>query len=195
MVTPPSVPEDRLDGWRRVDDGEETLFSAAGVTVTAHLVRYEDDRLRERVRERTGLDRSWRFFLAGRLELSPAPPVTAPLRGLVAARASRGFADRLGDRGFEGVEVTDRRRLRVGDENARLFGYEARCPLDDVTLSVDGWVAVWAPDRAFRIAGGAYPTGVAGGGETAARLRDCLDPSAFRDDLFALIRGTAYSRI
>lgn len=190
MVAPPSVPDAHLDGWRRTADAEETLFSAVGLTVSAHTLLYEDDRLRAAVRERTGLDRSWRFFLAGRLELTPSPPVTGALRGLVSARASRGFADRLEDRGFVDVDVVERRSFRVGDDDARLYGYDAQCPVDDVTISADGWLAVWAPDRSFRLAGGWYPTGVEDDGETGARLADLLDPDGFREDLLALIRGT-----
>jgi hypothetical protein len=190
MVAPPSVPEDRLADWRRANDLTDTPFAAPGLTVTARILLYEDDRLRAAVRERTGVDRSWRFFLATRLELAPSAPVTGPLRGLVASRASRGFADRLEDRGFEAVERTERRSLRVGDDDARLFGYDAHCRVDDVSLSVDGWLAVWAPDRSFRLAGGAYPIAVVDGdGETADALADCLDPSAFRAELFELIRG------
>ena len=190
MVEPPSVPEDRLADWRRANDLSDTPFAAPGLTVTARILLYEDDRLRAAVRERTGVDRSWRFFLATRLELTPSPPVTGALRGLVASRASRGFADRLEDRGFESVERTERRSLRVGDDDARLFGYDARCRVDGVTLSVDGWLAVWAPDRSFRLAGGAYPIAVVDGdGDTADALADCLDPSAFRAELFELIRG------
>jgi len=190
MVDPPSVPEDRIADWRCVGDTTETPFAAPGLTVTARIRLYEDDRLRAAVRERTGIDRSWRFFLATRLELTPSPPVTGALRGLVASRASRGFADRLGDRGFDAVERTERRTLRVGDDDARLFGYDARCRVDGLTLAVDGWLAIWAPDRAFRLAGGAYPTAIVGGeGDAADALADCLDPSAFRSELFELIRG------
>lgn len=192
MVDPPSVPDDLLTDWRRAGDTAETPFAAPGLTVTAHIRLYEDDRLREAVRERTGVDRSWRFFLATRLELTPSPPVTGALRGLVASRASRGFTERLEDRGFEAVERVERRSLRVGDSDARLFGYDARCRIDGVTLSVDGWLAVWAPDRDFRLAGGAYPTAVVdGAGATVDALADCLDPSAFRSELFELVRGVA----
>jgi len=191
MVAPPSVPDERLTDWRRASDRTETLFSAAGLTVTARIRLYEDDRLRAAVRERTGVDRSWRFFLAARLELAPQPPVTGALRGLVASRASRGFVERLEDRGFRDVERAERRTLRVGDDDARLFGYDARCRVAGVTLSVDGWLATWAPNRTFRLAGGAYPTGVVDGtGETAAALDGSLDPSAFRTELFELIRDT-----
>jgi len=192
MVTPPSVPTEHLTDWRCADDTTETLFSAGGVTVTARLLLYEDDHLRSRVRERTGADRSWRFFLAARLELAPRPPVTGALRGLVASQASRGFANRLEDRGFDAVDRVERRTLRIGNHDARLFGYDARCHVDGVTLSVDGWLATWTPDRDFRLAGGVYPTGIvqSADDETADALRDCFDPSTFRADLFALLRGT-----
>jgi len=192
MVEQPSVPEGRLADWRQAGDLTDTPFSAPGLTVTARILLYEDDRLRAAVRERTGVDRSWRFFLAACLELAPSPPVTGALRGLVASRASRGFADRLEDRGFDAVDRVERRTFRIGDHDARLFGYDARCRVDGVTLSVDGWLAVWVPDRAFRLAGGAYPTGVvdAGDDQTAEALRNCFDPSAFRADLFALLRET-----
>ncbi|WP_251330432.1 hypothetical protein [Haloplanus pelagicus] len=195
MVAPPSVPTDRLTDWQRASDATETPFSAAGLTVTARILLFEDDRLREEVRDRSGLDRSWRFFLAARLELAPAPPVTGALRRLVAARASRGFADRLGDRGFSAVERIDRRSLRVGDADARLFRYDARCRVDGVTLAVDGWLAVWAPDRAFRLAGGAYPRSIVDTAPSvdervSESLTDSIDPEGFREELFVLIRAT-----
>jgi len=189
MVAPPSVAA-ALDDWERVSDATETLFSAGGVTVEARIRVYEDDGLRTTVREQTGVDRSWRFFLAARLDLSPSPPTTGALRRLVASQASRGFADRLEDRGFEAVDRVESRSLRVGDADARLFRYDARCRVADLDLSVDSWLAVWAPDRTFRLAGGAYPTGVDGDGATANALGDCLDPSAFRATLFELIRAT-----
>ncbi|GAB6861457.1 hypothetical protein ACFR97_06400 [Haloplanus litoreus] len=191
MVASPTVPEQRLADWRLATDTTETPFSAGGLTVTARILLYEDDRLRETVRERTGLDRSWRFFLASRLELTPTLPVTGALRGLVASRASRGFADRLDDRGFTAVDRIERRSLRIGDEDARLFRYDARCRVEGVTLAVDGWLAVWAPDRGFRLGGGAYPTGIVDADVSVDEsLADCLDPGTFREELFALIRAT-----
>jgi hypothetical protein len=196
MVSPPSIPEGRLCGWRLTTDTTDTPFSTAGVTVTARILVYADDRLREAVRQRTGVDRTWRFFLAARLELSPSPPTTGALRSLVVSRAGRGFAGRLRNRGFTAVDRTERRTLRIGDQDARLLRYDARCPVGGLTLSVDGWLAVWVPDRNFRLAGGAYPTAVVDtpsegdGDDTAAAVADCLDPSTFRAELFELIRGT-----
>lgn len=192
MVAPPSVPSERLRDWRLVDDETETPFSAGGVAATARVLLYEDGRLREDIRRQAGADRTWRFFLAARVELSPSPPVTGALRELVAARAGRGFATRLENRGFHAVDRVERRSLRVGDHDARLFRYDARCRADGVTLSVDGWLAVWAPDGAFRLAGGAYPTGVVSADDPAVAeaLRGRVDPSAFREELFELVRGT-----
>jgi hypothetical protein len=188
MVAPPSVPEGRLDGWRLTDDREDVPFAAPGLTVTARVLVYEDAALRETIRDRVGMDRNWRFYLAGRLELAPSPPGSGALRRLVASRASAGFADRLAERGFGSVEAVERRPFRVGDVDARLVRYRATCPVEDVTLPVEAWLAVWAPDRTFRLSGGAYPTGVRGNDDGG--LRDLLDPDAFRDDLFALIRDT-----
>ncbi|WP_248896690.1 hypothetical protein [Haloplanus halobius] len=71
MVAPPAVPSERLTDWRQASDGTETPFSAAGVTVTAHVLVCEDDTLREAIERRTGVDRSWRFFLA---PVSNSPP-------------------------------------------------------------------------------------------------------------------------
>jgi hypothetical protein len=64
-----------------------------------------------------------------------------------------------------------------------------------VTLSVDGWLAAWTPDRTFRLAGGAYPTGVVDADASMAdsaveSLAACLDPGSFREELFALVRAT-----
>ncbi|WP_338738877.1 hypothetical protein [Haloplanus salilacus] len=192
MVAPPAVPDERLSNWRRVDDTTETPFDAAGVTVSARVVLFEDDDLRTVVRDRAGVDRIWRFFLAARLSVSPVPPVPGTLRGLVATRAGRDFADRLDARGFTAVDRVERRSLRIGDDDATLFRYDARCHVEGVTLSVDGWLATWVPDRDVRLAGGAYPTGVVDATEpdAAAALRDALDPTAFRSELFELIRGT-----
>jgi len=181
MIAPPSVPHDLLADWRATDDTTETPFSAAGVTVTARLRLYEDDRLRARVRDYASVDRSWRFFLAARLELAPRPPVTRALRDLVASRASRGFADRLEGRGFEAVDRTERSSLRTADHEARLFGYDARCRVDGIALSVNGnRVATTRTDG-----DGAYATVVELDGqkigETAATERTHRLAEAFHD--------------
>jgi hypothetical protein len=193
MVDPPSVPEERLAAWHQRSDTTETPFSALGLTVSARILLYEDARLRETIRAGTGVDRTWRFYLASRLRLSPSPPMTRALEDLVASRANRGFVDRLTEQGFVAVERVDRRSLRIGGEEARLFQYDARCRIEDLTLAVDGWLAVWAPDADFRLAGGAYPTGVAerpDDGGVAATLDEQFDPQTFRSELFELIRDT-----
>jgi hypothetical protein len=193
MVEPPSVPTEQLTDWRRTTDATETPFSALGLTVTARFLLYEDERLRTAIREETGVDRTWRFFLAARLTLDPTPPVTRTLRNLVANRASRGFVDRLSEREFGAVERVDRRPLRVGGEAARLFQYDARCRVDGLTLPVTAWLAVWAPGSDFRMAGGAYPTGVDSGAAEdtlADSIESRLDPTGFRSELFDLVRAT-----
>lgn len=192
MVASPSVPDERLSGWRQVDDSTETPFDAPGVTVSARLLLFADDTLRTAIQDRAGVDRTWRFFLAARLSVSPTPPVPGTLRGLVATRAGHDFADRLDARGFTDVDRAERRSFRVGDDDATLFRYDALCQVEGVTLSIDGWLATWVPDRDVRLAGGAYPTAIvdAADPDAAAALRDTLDPAAFRSELFELLRET-----
>jgi hypothetical protein len=192
MVAPPSVPDERLSDWRQIDDSTETPFDAPGVTVSARLRLFADDTLRTAIQDRAGVDRMWRFFLAARLSVSPTPPVPGTLRGLVATRAGHDFADRLDARGFTDVDRAERRSFRVGDDDATLFRYDALCQIEGVTLSIDGWLATWVPDRDVRLAGGAYPTAIvdAADPDAAAALRDTLDPAAFRSELFDLLRET-----
>lgn len=169
--------------------------------MTATTVVYEDERLRRRLRETTGIDGQWRFFFASRLAISPTTPPSGALRRLVTDRARHGFRDRLRDRGFEAPEERDRRTIRIDGTEADVTAYDATCRLGDVRLSVVGWLAVWPDDSEFLLAGGAYPTaivetGAAARGDGTAReadtdeLAEHLTPDGFRDDLFALIRAT-----
>jgi hypothetical protein len=208
------VPPPRFDpgeGWRLVDATVETPFDVGAVTVTAHTVVFEDVRLREAVAERADVDvdvdadasgteegaepdRLWRFAFATRLRLRPRARSSAALTSLVTNRARSGFVDRLRDRGFEAVSRRETRRFRVGDADAALAAYDAVARVGDVRLAVDGWVAVWPDGDGFLMAGGAYPTAVRDDGgdpETAAALAERLSPTAFREELFDLIRRTA----
>ena len=195
MTEFPAVPADRLDdgGWERIEGTTDTLARLPIVTVEGHTLVYEDRRLRERVADAVGVDRPWRFFFATRLTFSPPPPPgvgPTAFGSIVRSRAKDGFVERLRDRGFESVEraSTARVRVRTG-ERAELTGYDAESTVsgDDETrrYPVEGWVAVWHHDGAFRIAGGGYP---------ATDLGDVLnggpetDPGKYRDELFELLR-------
>lgn len=139
-------------------------------------------------------DRLWRFAFATRIRLRPRTRPSAALTRLVTNRAGSGFVDRLRDRGFEDVSRRDSRRFRVGDADATLAAYDAVARVGDVRLAVDGWVAVWPDGDGFLMAGGAYPTAVRDDGgdpATAAALGERLAPTAFREELFDLIRRTA----
>lgn len=196
----PAVPTDALaaGGWRERERRETRAFDAAVVTVDAATVVYEDVALRDRLREATGLDRLWRFFVASRLTLSPATATSAALTKLVANRAHAGFADTLGDRGFEGVRRTGDEATDAGfaaaalREDSRVAGYEALCRLDGVGVRARGWAAVRPVDGAYLLVGGAYPTALreAPDDATADAVADALDPERFREDLFALMRDT-----
>lgn len=186
MTEPPPVETALLDGWRLTASDSETVARVGPVTVTTATAVYEDDRLRERVREAAGVDRTWRFFVAGRIDV-PGPSGSAMLRRLVTDRATEGFADRLADRGFEDVQEAGRRRLRVGDEETDATRYEATCRVGGSVLGVEGWVAVRPGADGFLLAGGAHPRSVR---EAPADLPESpFEPDRFRSELFELMRA------
>ncbi|AUV81711.1 hypothetical protein C2R22_08660 [Salinigranum rubrum] len=187
---PPAPRVDVPDGWVATETTTERVFSVSKVTVTATTVVYEDERLREGGDDGGEAEtKSFRrFVFASRLRLRPTTKPSKPLTKLVRSRAKAGFADRLRERGMDGVEERESRRFRVRDQDATLVGYDAECTVEGTRLAVDGWVAVWPRDDGdYVVAGGAYPTrvldggGVEGGNET-------LEPGRYRDDLFSIIR-------
>lgn len=194
-LTPPRVPDEALAaaGWRERERDETTPFDAAVVRVDAVTVVYEDLGLRERLREATGLDRLWRFFVASRLVLRPEASPSGPLSRLVADRAHAGFADALAERGFEGVRPTDADDVegRLPDD-ARVASYAALCRLDGVSVRARGLAAVRPANGTYLLAGGAYPTDVrdAPDGTTREAVAAALDPDRFREELVELIGDT-----
>jgi hypothetical protein len=187
----PSVPEGRLDGWERHETTSETVLDLGAAAVRTATVVYEDASLRARLREAAGLDRTWRFFFASRVAVpGVAPP--AALRPLVTNNARQAFADRLRERGFDGVETAGRRELRIDGRAARATRYEATCRVEGVELDVEGWLVAWPDDDGgFLLAGGAYPRAVRTAPEGVGRtVGDHLDPAAFRTELFELVRAT-----
>lgn len=192
------LPDGRLDegGWSLVRDDVETLFRLSTVRVRGHTRLYEDRSTRTALAEATGLDRTWRFFFASRLEFEPPlPPGVGPamVQPTVWSEARRSFADDLRERGLRDVDRTHTERMRVeSGERARLQGYRGRLPLPleaVAELVVAGWLAVWATGGEFRVAGGAYPEGLPavadalGAGSLGPTAADC------RRELFDLIRG------
>mgnify|MGYP000241768634 CR=1 FL=1 len=204
-VEPPHVPVGA--GWRRVEESVDTPFDVRVVTVTAATRVWEDETTQRAIRESADVDRTWRFFFATRIVLRPASRPSKALRAVVTDRALDGFEDRLRDRGFESVARRESREFSVGEERATLARHEAvsRVAALDASLAVEGYAAVWPVGNEFRLAGGAYPTGVrtAGGDggrnaaadanerdadERVARVHEALEPERFRTDLLELIR-------
>ncbi|WP_277555635.1 hypothetical protein [Halobaculum limi] len=192
----PSPPPDAIAAgrWRERSREETTAFDAKVVTVEAATLVFEDVALRERLANAIGLERVWRFFVASRLTLSPATKPSVALTGLVANRAFTGFADTLGERGFEGVRRT---RDADGDgpavdDDARTAGYDALCRLDGVSVRAKGWAALRPVGGSYLLVGGAYPTAVREAPDDGATdaIEAAIDPDRFREELFALMRAT-----
>ncbi|AKU07459.1 DUF6517 family protein [Haloferax gibbonsii] len=199
-LAPPTLPP--LEGWVRVDDATDRPFELGPVSVVARTVVYEDAAIRERVPATA--DGPWRFLFASRLEIRPHTPPSKALTKLVGKRASAGFESRLGARGFSDVRRVESRTLRVrvggGDETgsagdggteaeADVVRYAATVELAGVELAADAYLAVTPVDGEFLLTGGAYPREVRGGdAETAAALREVIEPERFREELFRVIR-------
>ncbi|GGC57811.1 DUF6517 family protein [Haloferax sulfurifontis] len=208
-LAPPTLPP--LEGWVRVDDATDRPFELGPVSVVARTVVYEDAAIRERVPATA--DGPWRFLFASRLEIRPHTPPSKALTKLVGKRASAGFRSRLEARGFSDVRRVESRTLRVrvgggGDRDQRddargddprsddateaeadVVRYAATVELAGVELAADAYLAVTPVDGEFLLTGGAYPREVRrGDGETAAALREAIDPERFREELFRVIR-------
>ncbi|WP_313695028.1 hypothetical protein [Halorarum halobium] len=201
--TPP-VPVERLaeGDWRELERAAWRPFDVGLLAVDATRVVYEDATLRNRIRESTGIDGSWRFFLAARLELSPTPPGSRALTALVTDRALSGFVDVLAERGFADVrraaswdEPATRPVAEQGDDREPSDApveYVARCTVDGVSLRATALALVRPVEGGYVLAGGAYPTGVrdAPDGVGADAIERELDPARFRSELLALVRAT-----
>ncbi|ELZ60084.1 MULTISPECIES: DUF6517 family protein [unclassified Haloferax] len=205
-LAPPTLPP--LEGWVRVDDATDRPFELGPVSVVARTVVYEDAAIRERVPATA--DGPWRFLFASRLEIRPRAPPSKSLTKLVGKRASAGFRSRLEARGFSDVRRVESRtlRVRVGggqrddarddddrsndaetEAEADVIRYAATVELAGVELAADAYLAVTPVDGEFLLTGGAYPREVRGGdAETAAALREAIDPERFREELFRVIR-------
>lgn len=184
---PPAPRLEVPDGWVATSTTTERVFSMSKVTVTATTVVYENERRPDSASDDEDADEQTafrRFVFASRLQLRPPTKPSKPLTKLVTSRGKAGFADRLRERGMEDVDERETRRLRVGEIEATLVGYDATCTVEGTDLAIDGWVAIWPhEDGDYVVAGGAYPTRVLDGDTTSA-----IDPGRFRDELLSIVR-------
>jgi len=174
----PTVPTG--DVWSETDRSQSVLANAGPTRVLGHTLLFEPI-------DGDGLDGTNRFAFAAALSFeTPVPPGMAPaVRPMVVAAAETAFADRLRERGLRSVESGRRDRLRTeAGRRARLrrFTAEYRAADDAAPVPVEAWLAVWAVDGQFRVAGGAYPTAdpLDGG---------AVSPGRYREELLAFVRG------
>jgi hypothetical protein len=220
MTTDGTPPDVRVpDGWERTSATTETMFDAKVVTVRAHTVVFEDRRLRTTVRDRTGADETWRFFFASRLDLRPKTGRSKALTRLVTDRANDGFVGQLRDRGFDGVESVEKRRLAVGRTEADLTRYRARVeattgatdaasaepPAPDerpspstdavadggetVCVTAEGYLAVWPDDDGGYLLAGGAYPLSVEDETVDETLASLVTPAQHREQLFELIRS------
>jgi hypothetical protein len=152
---------------------------------------YDDAALRAELRESTDVDHQWRFFVTARLVLRPKAPPSRALSRLVAERAHAGFADRLGERGFDGIRKTGTETREIDGETARVATYEALCRLPTLSVRTTGRVAVRPAADGYLLAGGAYPTAVreSDDPEVGTAVAERLDPERYGTELDALIES------
>ena len=211
----PKIPETAIpEDWEPRGRSEDPLFDAGAVSVTGRTILYADARVEAALAATgagglpepgdadgegdrlVGIDTVAPFAFA--TALSFRPPLTpgigaAALLPTILMEARRSFGADLRSRGFEGIERDRRGRIRTDTgDRARLTNYTATYPVGTDgpvdALRVEGWLAVWTREGAFRVAGGAYPT---------AGLADLLasqegiptDPSVFRNALIDLVRA------
>ena len=208
MSTPPAPGLPAFDGreWVRTDERVDVRFELPTMRVLAHTLVYEDDALRERVREATGIDHAWRFFFASRLDFEPPlPPLTgtASVYGSVRSEARNAFVSDLRERGVASIDRgrTERTRTETGDR-VSLTRYRGRYRFDGgdggddgddgrngdtLDVPIAGLLGVWTHDGDFRLAGGCYPEVSLA---TLVEGAPATDPNAFRDELVDLVRGT-----
>ncbi len=147
--SPPAVPEERLDGWRRVSEATERPFSAGPVSVTAGTVRYEP----------TDDPEPRPFLFASRLRIRPDAGPNAALTRIVERGTRDGFRDRLAANDIEDVELRESRGIPIDhppETVATAWTFRGRCVVDDESVPVEAMVAVWEAGQ-YLLAGGAHP--------------------------------------
>jgi len=161
----PAFPEVAVEmaGWRLAAESVETLFRLAGARVRGATRRFEDERTRQAVREATDgrIDHQWRFVAVTSLGFEPSlPPGAAPMVvPMVRREATTAFADRLRERGLEGVRERGDERIRLDSgSRARLTRYGASDPIGG-GVPVVGWVCVWTAGGDIFVVTGGYPDG------------------------------------
>ncbi|MUW14864.1 hypothetical protein GJ633_09450 [Halorubrum sp. CBA1125] len=182
-VPAPTVTSDRIeDGWRLVDETEETVFEQAYGPVTVRALAatqlYEYVSVAEALAEVTDGSGSPVVFFATRIDIRPAVD-TLPVGGArdrVMSRAESAAVDafraQLSNGGIENVEVVEEGTTTVtGDHTATTWRLEGEYPISgsvtgrdgstssiDASASVEAQLGVWHDGTDVLVAGGAYPS-------------------------------------
>ena len=186
-VSPPEITSQRIDrdGWKLRERLSQKLLERDLAVTTiegyGHTAIYEDTALRQELKEGTlgNFDQPIMLFFATRVALSPALdqlPLDVGRAEVVdqaRAQAESQFNDRLANNGLTNVRRTGTQSLDIDTgETAELINYAAdfeydsisvplpngdQLSLDDGTLTIGGYLAVWHNDENVMVAGGAFP--------------------------------------
>lgn len=188
LTRPPEVPKQQLreSGWERQNAFTQKLFErrigGQSVSAAVHTVRYTDQALRERVRERTfkQVDAPFGRFFASRVRITPSPSSLSNAArdrtvSILEEKAVSNFLDWLREDGVRSLERVGTGTLSVASgQTARLIDFEGELPLEDIPLSiaqgesvtvdltpatVEGCLSLWQHDGTFFVSGGTYPAG------------------------------------
>jgi hypothetical protein len=179
-VTDPYPTVDPDDAWRETDRSRSVLADPGPTRVRGHTLLFEPV-------EDVAVEGVDRFAFASALSFDvPLPPGLAPtVRPMVVSAAEGAFADRLRERGLANVDRHRRERFRTdAGRRGRLRRVTAEYDRDGDSppVPVEGWLATWAVDGQFRVAGGAYLTGDPLGDGS-------ISPGRYREELLAFVRG------
>lgn len=205
-VSVPTFPESRLDGWKQIDSGEETLFEAS-VEADAHWVVYEDSKLRQAVVDEIGqLEHPVSVIVASRVALSDdLEQVLAVSERELLSRAEKAGRNRfeawLTQLNIENIERSETSTITVssGDEAIqrrymadRLLEEANKLAIDVDAIPVTGDLITWRHNNSILIAGAIYPAETLAStiertGREASEVEDGFDPATYRNDVRSIL--------
>lgn len=186
LTRPPEVPKQRLreNGWERRNAFTTKLFDRTidrqRVVADAHTVRYSNEAMRERVRERTfgQVDASFGRFFATRVRTDPeitsfSQSTRDDTMQAIERKSVSLFLDWVRDEGIQEPMQTGTGTISVASgATARRIDFEGKRPMKEIPISipktesvtvdlnpvtVNGYLAIWRDGDRILVTGGTHP--------------------------------------